>query len=101
MARTDEPNTANSQFFIMLAPTFKLDHKYTGFGRVIAGMQFIDTIAPGEPPANPTKIVRAWLDGPAPVAVAAAPAEAPPAEAPPATPVEAPPATPEAPATGG
>ena len=109
MARAEDPNSANSQFFIMLAPTFKLDHKYTGFGRVIAGMQFIDTIAPGEPPANPTKIVRAWLDGPAPVAVAAAPAEAPatapaeapPAEAPPATPVEAPPATPEAPATGG
>jgi peptidylprolyl isomerase len=77
MARTQDPNSANSQFFIMLAPTFSLDHDYTGFGRVIAGMQFVDAIAPGEPPAAPTKIVRAWLDGPMPVAVAAAPAPAP------------------------
>jgi peptidylprolyl isomerase len=38
MARTEQPNTANSQFFIMLAPTFKLDHKYSAFGRVIEGM---------------------------------------------------------------
>jgi peptidylprolyl isomerase len=36
-------------------------------------MQFVDSIAPGEPPASPTKIVRAWLDGPAPSAVASAP----------------------------
>jgi len=81
MARTEDPNSANSQFFVMLAPTFSLDHKYTGFGRVIAGMQFVDSIAVGEPPATPTKIVRAWLDGPMPQAVAAAPAP-PPAEAP-------------------
>jgi len=72
MARTQDPNSANSQFFIMLAPTFSLDHDYTGFGRVISGMQFVDSIAPGEPPAAPTKIVRAWLDGPVPAAVAAA-----------------------------
>jgi cyclophilin family peptidyl-prolyl cis-trans isomerase len=77
MARSDDRNSANSQFFIMLAPTFSLDHDYTGFGRVIAGMQFVDAIAPGEPPAAPTKIVRAWLDGPMPVAVAAAPPPAP------------------------
>ncbi len=88
MARTEDPNSANSQFFVMLAPTFSLDHKYTGFGRVIAGMQFVDSIAPGEPPAQPTKIVRAWLDG-APPAVAAAPVPAPQAEAP-AAPVEQP-----------
>jgi cyclophilin family peptidyl-prolyl cis-trans isomerase len=81
MARTEDPNSANSQFFVMLAPTFSLDHKYTGFGRVIAGMQFVDSIAVGEPPATPTKIVRAWLEGPMPQAVAAAPA-APSAEAP-------------------
>ncbi len=72
MARTDDPNSANSQFFIMLAPTFKLDHDYTGFGRVVSGMQFVDAIAPGEPPPQPTKIVRAWLDA-VPAAVAAAP----------------------------
>ena len=78
MARTEDPNSANSQFFVMLAPTFSLDHKYTGFGRVVSGMQFVDSIAPGEPPAQPTKIVRAWLDGPAPAAVAqAAPVSAP------------------------
>jgi peptidylprolyl isomerase len=75
MARTEDPNSANSQFFIILSPSFTLDHKYTGFGRVIAGMQFVDQIAPGEPPAAPTKIVRAWLDGPMPAAVAVAPAQ--------------------------
>ena len=73
MARGEDLNSGNSQFFIMLAPTFALDHKYTGFGRVVSGMQFVDAIAPGEPPAQPTKIVRAWLDGPAPAEVAAAP----------------------------
>ena len=73
MARAEDVNSGNSQFFIMLAPTFSLDHKYTGFGRVVAGMQFVDQIAPGEPPAQPTKIVRAWLDGPAPAEVAAVP----------------------------
>ena len=98
MARTEDPNSANSQFFIILAPTFSLDHKYTGFGRVLSGMQFVDGIAPGEPPAEPTKIVRAWLDGPAPVAVAGAPA---PAEAPTPAPAATPAATPEAPANGG
>ena len=102
MARTEDPNSANSQFFVMLAPTFSLDHKYTGFGRVIAGMQFVDSIAPGEPPAQPTKIVRAWLDGAPPPDVAAAPVQAPQAEAP-AAPAEQPPAEPpvEVPANGG
>jgi cyclophilin family peptidyl-prolyl cis-trans isomerase len=102
MARTEDPNSANSQFFIILSPSFSLDHKYTGFGRVVSGMQFVDTIAPGEPPAQPTKIVRAWLDGPPPTAVAAAPAQPqPPAEAP-APPAEQPVTEPkESPATGG
>ena len=61
MARTDEPNTANSQFFIVFYPRFALDHKYTNFGRVIAGMDIVDTIVRGEPPKNPTKIVQASL----------------------------------------
>jgi len=76
MARTDQPNTANSQFFIMLAPKFSLDHKYSGFGRVIEGMATVDHISVGEPPAQPTRIVRATIGGPlpAPPAVAAAPA---------------------------
>ena len=86
MARkADNVNSANSQFFIMLSPTFGLDKKYTVFGRVISGMAAVDGIAPGEPPAAPTTITRAWLEGaaPAPVPAAeAAPAEQPkPAEA--------------------
>ena len=72
MARAKEENSANSQFFIMLAPNFGLDHEYTSFGRVVSGMQHVDSIAPGEPPAQPTRIVRAWLDA-APAAAAAAP----------------------------
>jgi peptidylprolyl isomerase len=61
MARTDQPDTANSQFFIVFYPRFSLDHRYTNFGRVIAGMEFVDGIERGEPPANPTKIVQASL----------------------------------------
>jgi len=61
MARTNEPNTANSQFFIVFYPRFALDHKYTNFGRVIAGMDFVDSITRGEPPANPTKVVQASI----------------------------------------
>jgi cyclophilin family peptidyl-prolyl cis-trans isomerase len=79
MARSDPPDSANSQFFIVLAPTFKLDHKYSAFGRVIEGMAAVDAMAPGEPPAEPTKIVRATIGGPlpAPPPQAAAPAPAP------------------------
>ena len=61
MARTNEPNTANSQFFIVFYPRFALDHKYTNFGRVIAGMDYVDAITRGEPPANPTKVVQASI----------------------------------------
>ena len=62
----------------MLAPTFKLDHKYSAFGRVIEGMAAVDGMAVGEPPADPTRIVRATIGGPlpAPPAAAAAPAPA-------------------------
>lgn len=62
-ARTDAPDTANSQFFIMFVPNASLDNKYTVVGRVISGMDAVDKIAPGEPPAEPTKIVRAYLGG--------------------------------------
>jgi peptidylprolyl isomerase len=61
MARTNEPNSANSQFFIMLAPRFTLDRNYTAFGRVIGGMPFVDAIVRGEPPMLPTRIVRASI----------------------------------------
>ena len=80
MARADNPDSANSQFFIVLGPTFKLDHQYSAFGRVIEGMAAIDSIAPGEPPAAPTTIVRASIGGPLPPPPAAAPAGAIPAK---------------------
>jgi cyclophilin family peptidyl-prolyl cis-trans isomerase len=60
-ARTNSPDTANSQFFIMYAPHPELDNNYTVMGRVVAGMDAVETIAVGEPPAEPTKIVRAYL----------------------------------------
>ena len=60
-ARADSPDSANSQFFIMFAPKPDLDNNYTVMGRVVAGMDAVDAIAPGEPPEQPTKIVRAYL----------------------------------------
>ena len=77
MARTDQPDTANSQFFIVFYPRFALDNRYTNFGRVIAGMEFVDAIERGEPPASPTKIVQASMlpeSKPQPAAPAPAPA---------------------------
>lgn len=77
MARTNEPDSANSQFFIVFYPRFTLDHKYTVFGRVISGMEHVDAIQRGEPPANPTKIVQASLaSGGVAAPVTAAPASA-------------------------
>ncbi|HEX7657207.1 MAG TPA: peptidylprolyl isomerase, partial [Sphingomonas sp.] len=61
MARADDPDSANSQFFIMFQPRFALDKKYTNFGRVIAGMDAVDEIQRGEPPQNPTKILQASI----------------------------------------
>lgn len=54
-------DSANSQFFIVFQPTMQLDRKYTNFGRVIAGMHFVDQIQRGQPPANPTRILQASL----------------------------------------
>jgi cyclophilin family peptidyl-prolyl cis-trans isomerase len=62
MARPESVDGANSQFFIMLMPTLRLDGRYTAFGRVTKGMEFVDAIPLGEPPANPAKIVRAWIE---------------------------------------
>lgn len=61
MARTDDPSSANSQFFIVFMPSFFLDEKYTVWGRVIKGMQFVDAIERGEPPANPSRILKAQI----------------------------------------
>jgi peptidylprolyl isomerase len=80
-ARTQDPNSANSQFFIMFGPRLGFDHDYTVFGRVVGGMQWVDKIERGEPPASPTRIVHAYIAAdnpppyqPAPVAAPALPA---------------------------
>jgi peptidylprolyl isomerase len=57
MARTPDPNSANSQFFIMFADGSFLNGQYTVFGRVIEGMEVVDAIARGEPPAVPDRMV--------------------------------------------
>jgi peptidylprolyl isomerase len=96
MARTDSPDTANSQFFICFLPVMKLDGKYTVFGRVTSGMTYVDKIERGEPPAAPSKIVHAWMQGDGPNAAAvplpvqpAAPAKQTPATLIPPTPAPA------------
>ncbi|MEN9392225.1 MAG: hypothetical protein RLZZ104_568, partial [Pseudomonadota bacterium] len=61
MARAQGDDSANSQFFICFLPRFGLDKKYTVFGRVISGMQFVDAIQRGEPPATPDRIVQASI----------------------------------------
>ena len=62
MARAQAENSANSQFYIVLQPVLKLDRSYTIWGRVVSGMQFVDTIARGEPPTDPTRIVQASIE---------------------------------------
>ena len=78
MARAAADDSANSQFFIVFYPRFSLDRKYTNFGRVIAGMDAVDAIERGEPPARPTVILQASIaaDG-KPQRFAPAPAPAP------------------------
>jgi peptidylprolyl isomerase len=60
-ARTSDPDTANSQFFIMFAPNPSLDGQYTIWGQVVSGMEFVDKIKRGEPGSgtvtDPDKIV--------------------------------------------
>ncbi len=58
MARSSNPNSANSQFFITFRSAEFLDGKYTVWGKVIKGMEFVDMIARGEPPKNPDKIIK-------------------------------------------
>lgn len=59
MARTNDPNSANSQFFICFDDARFLDRQYTVWGHVIDGMDAIDALPKGEPPRNPGKIVSA------------------------------------------
>jgi peptidylprolyl isomerase len=87
MARAASPNSADSQFFIMFAENSSLNGQYTVWGKVTSGMEFVDKITRGEPPANPDKIVKMQIaadaDKAAAPAAPAAPAPAPaPAEAP-------------------
>ena len=58
MARTSDPNSANSQFFICFNNEASyLDRQYTVFGKVIEGMEFVDKIKRGEPASDPDKII--------------------------------------------
>ena len=61
MARTNDPNSANSQFFICLADCGFLDGQYTVWGEVVEGMEHIDALPKGEPPRAPGKIVKATV----------------------------------------
>jgi cyclophilin family peptidyl-prolyl cis-trans isomerase len=58
MARTNDPNSADSQFFIMFDEGSFLNGQYTVWGEVIEGMDAVDQIKRGEPPRNPDKILR-------------------------------------------
>jgi peptidylprolyl isomerase len=57
MARSQNPNSANSQFFIMFKEGHFLNGQYTVWGRVVSGMEHVDAITRGEPPANPDRML--------------------------------------------
>ena len=57
MARSQDPNSANSQFFICFKEASFLDKQYTVFGKVIEGMEFVDRIKRGEPASEPDMII--------------------------------------------
>ena len=56
MARSNDPDSANSQFFIVFGDATFLDNKYTVWGKVIEGMENVDKIKRGEPVKNPDKM---------------------------------------------
>ena len=58
MARSQNPNSANSQFFICFKDASFLDGQYTVWGYVVEGMEFVDNIKLGEPPTDPDKIIK-------------------------------------------
>ena len=62
MARSQSPDSANSQFFIVFDDARFLDRQYTVWGKVIEGMEAVDKITRGEPPANPDKIISAKIE---------------------------------------
>jgi peptidylprolyl isomerase len=61
MARAQNPNSANSQFFICFGDAGFLDNQYTVWGEVVEGMEHVDALPKGEPPRTPGKIVKASL----------------------------------------
>jgi peptidylprolyl isomerase len=61
MARAQNPNSANSQFFICFGDAGFLDNQYTVWGEVVEGMEHVDALPKGEPPRQPGKIVKAAL----------------------------------------
>jgi peptidylprolyl isomerase len=61
MARTNDPNSANSQFFICLDDATFLDNQYTVWGVVESGMEHVDALPKGEPPREPGKIIKATI----------------------------------------
>jgi peptidylprolyl isomerase len=61
MARTSDPNSANSQFFICLADARFLDRQYTVWGEVESGMEHVDALPKGEPPRQPGVIKKATV----------------------------------------
>lgn len=58
MARSQSPDSGNSQFFIMFQDGHFLNNQYTVWGRVISGMEHVDAITRGEPPRNPDRMIR-------------------------------------------
>ena len=56
-ARSSSPNSANSQFFINFSDNHFLNRQYTVYGRVISGMEHVDAITRGEPPASPDRMI--------------------------------------------
>jgi peptidylprolyl isomerase len=95
MARASDENSANSQFYIMLSPNLRLDNRYTVFGRVISGINFVDALERGEPPPAPSRIVHATIGAEPALAVRPVQPEPVPApeEAAPTPPTTSPPAT--------
>ena len=61
MARTNNPDSANSQFFICFDDAGFLDRQYTVWGQVESGMEHVDALPVGEPPREPGKIVKATV----------------------------------------
>ena len=61
MARAQDPNSANSQFFICFSDARFLDKQYTVWGKVVSGMENVDKLKRGEPVRNPDKIISATL----------------------------------------